>query len=146
MKYTSAAEFAAYARSGKAAGQGVALTARAAPGAGDTGRKIRFVLSDATVDRMGDTIALNGWKLDEFRKNPVALWAHDSSSPPIGRVLDVKVEGGKLVGDVEFADADTYQFAGEFECPCGSPIERSHHCRRYFQADQIDRGIAARPS
>lgn len=77
----------------------------------DGARKIRWCFSDGTVDRMGDTIDPNGWDLVSFMRNPVALWAHDSSQPPIGRASNVTVDGGKLMGDIEFAPAQTYAFA-----------------------------------
>src|SRR5215213_3847280 len=58
---------------------------------------LEFVLSDATVDRYGDVVEPNGWKLDHFKRNPIALFAHDSRAP-IGRWENVRVEKGKLLG------------------------------------------------
>jgi len=77
----------------------------------DGSRKIRFCFSDATVDRMGDTIQADGWELDQFAKNAVALWAHDSSQPPIGRASNLAVEEGRLMGDIEFMTPDLSPFA-----------------------------------
>jgi HK97 family phage prohead protease len=74
-------------------------------------RTIRFVFSDATVDRSGDSIDPAGWQIDSFMENPVALWAHDSFSPPIGRASNVGNTGGKLMGDIEFMEADISPFA-----------------------------------
>jgi HK97 family phage prohead protease len=74
-------------------------------------RSKRFVFSDATVDHAGDSIDPKGWDLGVFNKNPVALWSHDSSMPPIGRALNVGVEKGKLVGDIEFAPPEVSEFA-----------------------------------
>ena len=75
------------------------------------GRTVRFVLSDSSIDRMNDTVNVGGWDLTDFRKNPVVLFAHDSSSPPIGRATRVWNDGTRLLGDVEFADKETYAFA-----------------------------------
>ncbi len=77
----------------------------------DGSRRVRFVFSDGSVDRMGDTIDPTGWDVGPFLKNPVALWAHDSSQPPIGRASNVFVEDGCLAGDIEFAEPETYAFA-----------------------------------
>ena len=77
----------------------------------DGSRRVRFVFSDGSVDRMGDTIDPSGWDTGPFLKNPVALWAHDSSQPPIGRASNVFVEDGALAGDIEFAPPETYAFA-----------------------------------
>jgi HK97 family phage prohead protease len=75
------------------------------------GRKIRFCFSDGSIDRMGDTISPFGWDLSDFKRNPVALWSHDSTAPPIGRASNIAVEGNRLMGDIEFADVETYSFA-----------------------------------
>ncbi len=53
-------------------------------------RTLRFCFSDNSVDRMGDTIDAAGWDLTDFNRNPVALWAHDSSAPPIGGAVSVR--------------------------------------------------------
>ena len=60
-----------------------------------------FVMSDATVDRMGDVIEPNGWVLRNFKANPIALFNHDSDMP-IGEWENVRVEGGKLLGELKF--------------------------------------------
>jgi HK97 family phage prohead protease len=77
----------------------------------DDARTERFVFSDATVDHSGDSIDPKGWRLDIFKRNPVALFSHMSWDPPIGRASNVKIQDGKLVGDIEFAAAEVYEFA-----------------------------------
>ena len=64
-----------------------------------------------TVDHSGDSIDPKGWDLSIFKSNPVALFSHMSWEPPIGRASNVAVQGDKLVGDIEFATADVYDFA-----------------------------------
>ena len=58
-------------------------------------RTKRFTFSDATVDHAGDSIDPKGWDLSIFLKNPVALWSHDSFTPPIGKASNVVVQNGK---------------------------------------------------
>jgi HK97 family phage prohead protease/HK97 family phage major capsid protein len=65
-----------------------------------------FVLSDASIDRMGESISASGWKLDDFKRNPIALFNHRSDFP-VGRWHDLKVEDGKLKGRLELAPART---------------------------------------
>jgi HK97 family phage prohead protease len=65
-----------------------------------------FVLSDETPDRYGDVIAADGWILDNFKRNPIALFGH-SSSFPIGTWKDLSVEGGALKGHLQLAPAGT---------------------------------------
>jgi HK97 family phage prohead protease len=69
-------------------------------------RSVDFVISTASVDRMGDTISVDGWKLDTYRKNPVVLWAHDASMLPIAKASNVRVEDGKLKARAEFMPKD----------------------------------------
>ena len=79
----------------------------------DAKRTIEFVASTESEDRHGDIIRVAGWKLDNYLKNPVFLWAHRASDPPIGKTLSVKIEANPaaLVHLVEFADRATYPFA-----------------------------------
>lgn len=71
----------------------------------DDGKAVSFVISTATVDRMGDTVNLDGWRTDSFNRNPVVLWAHDHFSPPIGRATKVWKEGGALRASMTFASS-----------------------------------------
>jgi len=74
-------------------------------------RIIDFVISTDIVDRMGDTIAVDGWKFADYRKNPVVLWAHDSDMLPIGKASNVRVEDGKLKARTEFMPREMSPFA-----------------------------------
>lgn len=112
MKLLSADEFRDAAKDG---GEPEATVYRFATGdpvnvEGETRTK-RFIFSDATIDHAGDSIDPKGWDLGVFNANPVALWAHDSFSPPIGRASNVGVRSKKLSGDIEFATADVSEFA-----------------------------------
>jgi hypothetical protein len=48
-------------------------------------RTMSMVGTDESVDRDGDIISLAGWQLDNYKKNPVFLWAHDYHSVPLAR-------------------------------------------------------------
>ncbi len=48
---------------------------------GKVAGSMTYVLSDATVDRYGDIIEPTGWMLDNFRRNPIALFGHQGSFP-----------------------------------------------------------------
>jgi hypothetical protein len=47
----------------------------------DTSTSVTFVLSDEPPDGMGDVIRSEGWQLDAFRRNPIALFGHSSGFP-----------------------------------------------------------------
>ncbi len=64
-----------------------------------------FVMSTASVDRMGDIVEQD-WKLSAFRKNAVALWQHNADQP-IGTWENVRVEAGKLMGRLRMAEKGT---------------------------------------
>ena len=114
MKHVSPAslDLAAFRRAALAGGAAkVPGLVRLAPAAelqilGDT-RVMSFVFSDGNVDRYGDTIDARGWVLDSFNANPVALFGHDANTVEnvIGRARNVRIEGNRLVGEIEFMEA-----------------------------------------
>ena len=71
-----------------------------------------FVASTGEVDRHGDTVVLEGWRLAGYRDNPVVLWAHDYRQPAIGRADAVWSDGRALLARLEFAPSE---FAGQVE-------------------------------
>jgi hypothetical protein len=85
--------------------------AAAAPLATREDRTVDYVFSDESVARDGDTIRTAGWDLAAYLANPVFLWAHDSSAPPIGKVIEIGAVGAELRGTVSYAEADEYPFA-----------------------------------
>ncbi len=68
------------------------------------------IASTETPDRSNDVIEAAGWELENFKANPVVPWAHDYYSPPVGKAVDIKIEGGKLFFKVQFA-VEEYEFA-----------------------------------
>jgi phage head maturation protease len=63
----------------------------------------RVVASTGETDRMGDRINPEGWYVANYKKNPVMLWGHDSSQPPVARAEKVWVENNKLMIDGTWA-------------------------------------------
>jgi HK97 family phage prohead protease len=61
------------------------------------GNGAEFVLSDASPDRMGDIIEQDGWSLANFRKNPIALFGHDTGFV-VGQWRNVRVVDNELRG------------------------------------------------
>jgi HK97 family phage prohead protease len=70
-------------------------------------RTVTFVFSDESVDLYGDTISARGWDWSAFENNPVALFGHDASKPEyvVGKAKNLRVQGARLVGDIEFMEA-----------------------------------------
>lgn len=71
-----------------------------------------FVMSTESKDRMGDIIEQSGWNLREFKKNPIALFAHDHRLP-IGTWENVRVEGKRLLGVLKLAQEGTSQIVDD---------------------------------
>ena len=67
---------------------------------------MEFVLSDATPDRFGDIVEVNGWDVAAFKRNPIALFAHDKQFP-IGKWENIRVNDQDLRGDLVLAPKGT---------------------------------------
>lgn len=65
-------------------------------------RSFSFIASSNTVDRYGDVIEQD-WILEDYWKNPVLLWAHNSRLPPVGRVtaFDVSQDRSRTIAKAE---------------------------------------------
>ena len=61
------------------------------------------IASTENQDRDGEQLATTGWELDNFLRNPLLLWGHDAHELPIGKVLNIRVDGNKLIFDAQFA-------------------------------------------
>jgi len=78
---------------------------RAAPPPG--GEPDEFVLSDGSLDRMGDVVEPSGWQLDRLKSDPVVLFNHNRDQI-VGRWTDVRVKDGKLLGRIVWAKSDKW--------------------------------------
>ena len=70
---------------------------------------------------------IDSLKLDNYLRNPVVLWAHDMSRPPIGRAIAVTKADGKLTARFEFAKG--VRFAEEIESLWNQGILRAASIR-----------------
>lgn len=77
----------------------------------DEKRTVDFIISNEQPDREGDVIVASGWKLDNFRRNPVVPFAHDYASLPVARAISVTINGGELRATAEFASLELSPFA-----------------------------------
>ena len=76
-------------------------------------RSLVIVGSDETKDRDGDIIMVNGWKMENFLKNPVFLYAHNHSGVPIGSATKVirRKNPARLEFHEKFPTEGVYPFA-----------------------------------
>lgn len=78
-------------------------------GDGDSAKEMTFVISTDEVDRHGDVIVADGWRLESYQRNPVFLWAHDYMRPVIGKAVVVWQELHGLLARMEFAPTEFAQ-------------------------------------
>ncbi len=80
-----------------------------------TDGSVSFVASSEDPDRYGDTIDQNGWDLANYKANPVLLWAHSHSTPPVGKVgtIGLGTTGNLTASAVEFTTKEQHPFGCE---------------------------------
>ena len=66
---------------------------------------IDFIASDQTLDRYDEVIVASGWRLENYRRNPIVQNAHQYGDIlfTIGKALITEVRGERLYQRVEFA-------------------------------------------
>jgi len=72
-------------------------------------RTLTALVSTDAQDRMDDVLEPKGADLKNFKKNPVVLWAHDYSAPPIAKALWIKKSGDGLLSKMKFASTEFAQ-------------------------------------
>jgi len=127
-------------------------------------RTIGFLVSTSDIDRDQEIIDPKGWKLKNYKKNPVFLWAHDHRGLPIARGVKFKSNEEGLLIDYQFATADEYPFADTvyklynggylnavsvgfipLKWEDGNP-EKNRFRRRYFEQELLEVSAVAVPS
>ena len=75
------------------------------------------IISTEAVNSYGTRVLTSGIDLEQFKRNPVLLWMHrrafDGQSMPIGKIDNLRVEEGKLIGTPIFDQND--EFARKIE-------------------------------
>ena len=68
-------------------------------------RTIPFVFSTSDRDRHGTILNQDGWKLDNFNRNGIALYCHDAGDSDPDRIIGSAkawTENGRLLGTITF--------------------------------------------
>jgi len=68
--------------------------------------KYTFLASTSAIDRQGDSIDQKGWELENFKNNPVVLWAHKYDELPIGKVVDISFSAKGMEVEIVFASEE----------------------------------------
>lgn len=141
MDFITSAQFRASPEDGKAVHKGYNVEVK---GVDDKARTVTFVASTEAVDRYGDSIKLDGWRLDRFKANPVILFGHDSHALPIGKAVDIGVKGDALVVKIQFASAEANPAAENvfrlIEEGCLNAVSVGFMCLRWQLVDDQESG------
>lgn len=70
----------------------------------------RYVVSTSALNCYGYRVLTGGVELSQFLKNPVVYWIHKKGDYklPLGRAVDVKVEGDEITCAIDFTEADPF--------------------------------------
>ena len=70
---------------------------------------VRAVISTSTPDRAGDIVVPTGLRnVDEYLRNPVVLWAHQRSLPPIGTCERLTIESNRIIAETRFTASSPF--------------------------------------
>jgi HK97 family phage prohead protease len=93
--------------------EAITKTVTLAASPGPAPRTLRFTISTGDQDRMGDTIDPSGWNFSEWQADGAPVcYAHDHAAV-IGRGLDVRVVGDRVVSTMEAPPAGLSPLADE---------------------------------
>jgi HK97 family phage prohead protease len=77
----------------------------------ETQHIIEGVFSTPDVDRHGEVVVQNGWDLENYKRNPVVLWAHQNQELPVAQMVEIGPDAmGMLAGKMKFA-VEEYEHA-----------------------------------
>jgi Escherichia/Staphylococcus phage prohead protease len=70
---------------------------------------VRAVISTSTPDRAGDIVVPTGLRnADEYLRNPVVLWAHQRSLPPIGTCERLTIQPDRIIAETKFTASSPF--------------------------------------
>jgi HK97 family phage prohead protease len=67
---------------------------------------MKVILSTEDLNSYGFWVLTSGIMLKRFKQNPVVTLNHDTWSMSIGKITNIQVENGQLVGEIEFDEED----------------------------------------
>ncbi len=76
------------------------------------GGTFKVIASTSSIDRDGESIAVEGWSFDNYMKNPILLFGHNywDMHAIIGAVTNLTVEGKDVIAEGVFADTPEGQY------------------------------------
>lgn len=69
-------------------------------------KTIIATISTSDIDSDGDIVMPDGCDFSRYSKNPVVMFAHDYSKPPVGKATELKVLSNGIQAKIKFADTE----------------------------------------
>jgi HK97 family phage prohead protease len=69
-------------------------------------RQVKFIASDATLDRQGDVLVPEGCDLANYKRNPILLWQHRPDSP-VARAVSITASSRAVEALAQFPPEGT---------------------------------------
>ena len=70
----------------------------------DEERTIIAKISTIDVDRDGDVLIPSGCNTSEIKSNPIVVWNHSYSEPPIGKIIEIQATNDAIYAKMQFAE------------------------------------------
>lgn len=70
-------------------------------------------ITTKSIDRDGEIVLPQGAILDDYRKQPIVLWAHNYSAMPLGKNLWIKADEKGLIAKTQYASKEANPFADQ---------------------------------
>jgi HK97 family phage prohead protease len=105
---------------------------------------IEGIFSTPDVDRHGEAVIQAGWDLENYKRNPVVLWAHNNQEFPIGQMMEVGPNTeGNLAGKIKFAVEEYDKAATAFKLMSGKFLRAFSvgFANNVYEVDQGDEVI-----
>jgi HK97 family phage prohead protease len=77
----------------------------------DDANVYRFIISTQNPDRDKDVIRVDGWRFENYNKNPVVLFGHNYRALPVASGSPPTVEGDRVLANADFSASRVDAFA-----------------------------------
>lgn len=107
-------------------------------------RTVRFKISSEVVDRDGDILIANGCDYSNFMNNPVFLPFHKSDAFPLGKVVNIFIDGNAVFADVYFPKVEELASDKENASEKAKLVDFTYHCYKNGMLNAVSVGFIAK--
>lgn len=107
-------------------------------------RTVRFKISSEVVDRDGDILIASGCDYSNFMNNPVFLPFHKSDAFPLGKVVNIFIDGNAVFADVYFPKVEELASDKENASEKAKLVDFTYHCYKNGMLNAVSVGFIAK--